>query len=84
MEGGKRGIRVGFLRLGHVVTSMVEKHFQEGPGLPELWEGENMLGRLARLEEFRGSLLGLLSHASRFMTGGTLVLDGGLLCLVDM
>lgn len=81
-EDGAGGIRVNCLCPGHVLTPMVQETFKEqkkngdGPSR-KLWEGENMLGRLARPEEFRGAALFLLSDASSFMTGSTLVMDGG-------
>lgn len=74
--GGKR-IRVNSLCPGHIVTPMVEKNFEEVPGLRETWEKENMMGRLASPEEFKGPALFLLSTASSFMTGSSLVIDGG-------
>jgi NAD(P)-dependent dehydrogenase (short-subunit alcohol dehydrogenase family) len=80
MEWGKPksgGIRVNCLCPGHVVTAMVEQVFKESPESKEVWESENMLGRLARPEEFRGAALFLLSDASTFMTGSSLVIDGG-------
>tara|TARA_R110002060_G_scaffold51436_4_gene62415 strand:- start:920 stop:1114 length:195 start_codon:yes stop_codon:yes gene_type:complete len=50
---------------------------REVPESREVWEAENMLGRLAKPEEFRGAALFLLSDASSFMTGSSLVIDGG-------
>ncbi|KAL4909318.1 hypothetical protein BDW74DRAFT_80117 [Aspergillus multicolor] len=77
MEWGKHGIRVNSLCPGHIVTPMVDQVFQREPGARAIWEAENMLGRLATPEEFRGSALFMLSDASSFMTGSMLVLDGG-------
>lgn len=74
---GRGGIRVNCLCPGHVLTPMVEQTFKEEPEARELWEKENMLGRLARPEEFRGAALFLLSDASSFMTGAHLLIDGG-------
>lgn len=56
---------------------MVLRNFKEVEGLRECWERESMLGRLVSLEELKGAGLFLLSRASRFMTGGNLVIDGG-------
>ncbi|KAI5303459.1 hypothetical protein KEM56_007524 [Ascosphaera pollenicola] len=77
MEWAKYGIRVNSLCPGHTVTPMVERNFEEVPGLRELWEKENMLGRLARPAELAGAAIYMLSEASSFMTGTSLVVDGG-------
>ncbi|KAJ5327220.1 uncharacterized protein N7506_010322 [Penicillium brevicompactum] len=77
MEWGRHGIRVNSLCPGHIITPMVEKVFQQNPTARATWEAENMLGRLALPEEFRGTALFCLSDASSFMTGSTLLIDGG-------
>jgi NAD(P)-dependent dehydrogenase (short-subunit alcohol dehydrogenase family) len=51
------------------MTPMVEKNFKDDPGLREIWERENMLGRISSPQEYRGAALFLLSDASSFMTG---------------
>jgi NAD(P)-dependent dehydrogenase (short-subunit alcohol dehydrogenase family) len=65
---GRGGIRVNCLCPGHIVTPMVKETLREVP---------EMLGRLAKPEEFRGAALFLLSDASSFMTGSFLIIDGG-------
>ncbi|KAF9882942.1 hypothetical protein FE257_004877 [Aspergillus nanangensis] len=77
MEWGRHGIRVNNLCPGHIVTPMVEQVFQQNPAARAVWEAENMLGRLAYPEEFRGAALFALSDASSFMTGSSLLIDGG-------
>ncbi|KAF7168306.1 hypothetical protein CNMCM5623_001327 [Aspergillus felis] len=77
MEWGRQGIRVNSLCPGHVVTPMVEQVFEQNPAAKAIWEAENMLGRLACPEEFRGAALFALSDASSFMTGSTMIIDGG-------
>jgi len=77
MEWGRHGIRVNSLCPGHIITPMVEAVFQQNPAARATWEAENMLGRLALPEEFRGCALFALSDASSFMTGSTLLVDGG-------
>jgi NAD(P)-dependent dehydrogenase (short-subunit alcohol dehydrogenase family) len=76
-EKGEGGIRVNCLCPGHIITPMVDRILAEEPESKEVWESENMLGRLARPEEFRGAALFLLSAASSYMTGASLVIDGG-------
>ncbi|KAL4946335.1 hypothetical protein BDV06DRAFT_136507 [Aspergillus oleicola] len=77
MEWGRHGIRVNSLCPGHIVTPMVEEVFRKEPAAKGVWEAENMLGRLASPEEFRGAALFALSDASSFMTGSTMMIDGG-------
>lgn len=76
-EKGEGGIRVNCLCPGHIITPMVQQVFDEEPESKEVWQAENMMGRLAHPEEFRGAALFLLSDASSFMTGASLVIDGG-------
>ncbi len=76
-QDGRGGIRVNSLCPGHIATPMAEKAMRDNPGAREVWGSENMLGRIARPHEFRGAALFLLSGASSYMTGSTLVVDGG-------
>ncbi|OQV08452.1 hypothetical protein CLAIMM_12725 [Cladophialophora immunda] len=81
MEWGKivngKPIRVNALCPGNIMTPMVRKNFEDDPQLKELWEKENMLGRISTPAEYRGAALFCLSDASSFMTGSNLVIDGG-------
>lgn len=77
MEWGRHGIRVNSLCPGHIITPMVEQVFEKTPTARATWESENMLGRLAMPEEFRGVALFALSDASSFMTGSSILIDGG-------
>jgi NAD(P)-dependent dehydrogenase (short-subunit alcohol dehydrogenase family) len=83
MEWGQiingKPIRVNTLCPGNIVTPMVEKNFADNPHLhlKEQWEHANMLGRLSQPYEYRGAALFALSDASSFMTGSSLIVDGG-------
>lgn len=83
MEWGKAGsdgsccIRVNCLCPGPVVTPQVGEYINDTPSAKREWEEANMLGRLSQPEEYRGAALFLLSDASSFMTGSSLVVDGG-------
>ncbi|KAI9368885.1 hypothetical protein BJX61DRAFT_190730 [Aspergillus egyptiacus] len=76
-EDGSGGIRVNCLCPGHIETPMVQMVVEKDPKTKELWQSENMMKRLAKPEEFRGATLLLMSEASSFMTGSTVVVDGG-------
>ncbi|KAL4861312.1 hypothetical protein BDV12DRAFT_180459 [Aspergillus spectabilis] len=76
-EDGRGGIRVNCLCPGHIETPMVQMIVDKDPETKTLWESENMMKRLAKPEEFRGATLLLMSDASSFMTGSTVVVDGG-------
>ncbi|RDW86465.1 uncharacterized protein DSM5745_03107 [Aspergillus mulundensis] len=76
-EDGRGGIRVNSLCPGHIETAMAQMVMEKDPETRVTWESENMMKRLARPEEFRGVTLLLMSDASSFMTGSTIVVDGG-------
>jgi NAD(P)-dependent dehydrogenase (short-subunit alcohol dehydrogenase family) len=65
------------LQANSLSFQMVKKNFEDEPHLKKLWEDENMMGRLSTPEEYRGAALFMLSDASSFMTGTSLIIDGG-------
>jgi len=78
LEGAKFGIRVNALAPGYILTH-VSRVLLEGPksesfvkGIPQRRYGE--------FEDLDGPLLLLASDASTYMTGSTVVVDGGHLC----
>ena len=74
-EWGRRGVRVNALCPGYFPTAMTEG--LEHPRAIERIERRTLLGRVPRLDELDGALLFLASDASSYMTGQTLVVDGG-------
>jgi 3-oxoacyl-[acyl-carrier protein] reductase len=75
LELAPRGIRVNTLAPGYVVTAM-NREFFESPR-SEVVTRAIPMRRVGQVEEFDGAILFLASKASRFMTGATLVIDGG-------
>ena len=78
LEGAKFGIRVNALAPGYILTD-VSRLLLESPksesfvkGIPQRRYGE--------FEDLDGPLLLLASDASSYMTGSTVVVDGGHLC----
>jgi 3-oxoacyl-[acyl-carrier protein] reductase len=76
-ELGGRGIRVNSIAPGYLATDMTKD-------LPEARRQQIVrrtpLGRLGTVEDVTGAVRFLLSPAASFITGQTLVIDGGLTC----
>jgi 3-oxoacyl-[acyl-carrier protein] reductase len=76
-ELGGRGIRVNSVAPGFIDTDMTK-------GMAEEKKAQIIrrtpLGRLGKVEDVTGVVAFLLSEQARFITGQTLVVDGGLTC----
>jgi len=75
-EWGQYNIRANAIAPG-VVKTRLSTALQSNPVIRERTEDSTALGRLAEPEEIVGAALFLASDASSYMTGQTLVLDGG-------
>lgn len=76
-ELGVKGIRVNSVSPGFLATDMTHEMAQ---GRKDQIIRRTPLGRLGKVEDITGSILFLLGDEARFMTGQTLVIDGGLTC----
>ena len=79
MEWAKFNIRVNAIAPGYIKTPMTAKNM--GPDkISEEWVKLTPMGRLGESFELKGLALFLASKASSFMTGSTIVIDGGYTC----
>lgn len=73
-EGAPHGIRANAVSPGWIKTDATQ-----GSGAEEDWEATaSLLGRMGRPEEIARAVIFLASDESSFVTGATLVVDGGL------
>lgn len=76
-ELGARGIRVNSVAPGYLETDMSSS--LSNAQLQQI-KRRTPLGRLGKVDDIVGAIQFLLSPASKFITGQTLVIDGGITC----
>ncbi len=77
LEWGRHGIRVNGLAPGFILTDLTRKLWSD-PTMQSWAKTNTPLGRLGEVEDMVGAVVFLASHASAFMTGQTIFVDGGM------
>jgi NAD(P)-dependent dehydrogenase (short-subunit alcohol dehydrogenase family) len=77
VEWGDQGVRVNAIAPGYMRTELVDEVLEENPEMEETWLENTPMGRLGRPEELKELVVYLASDASSYMTGSTVVMDGG-------
>ncbi len=77
LELARAGIRVNAIAPGPVATSLLERMVSGHIELPAIAASVPM-GRISQPEEIAGAILWLCSDSASYVTGHTLVIDGGL------
>ncbi|HUR53574.1 MAG TPA: glucose 1-dehydrogenase [Gemmataceae bacterium] len=72
-----RGVRVNAIAPGVFLTAPNKRWFGEKPEFRDAFVSHIPMGRLGDPDELGGAAVFLASDASRYMTGATLVVDGG-------
>ncbi|HET9938457.1 MAG TPA: SDR family NAD(P)-dependent oxidoreductase [Gaiella sp.] len=86
VEVGEHGIRVNAIAPGTIDTPMLERDLDgmnttEAAGFLDRVRDANALGRIGTVEEVADVLVFLVSDAARYVTGTTVVADGGFLAV---
>ena len=74
VELGRAGIQVNALLPGYIETEM---SMDSSPEFQEACKRRSVIGRIGELEDMEGIAVYLASNHSNFMTGQSIVLDGG-------
>ncbi|SFG63921.1 gluconate 5-dehydrogenase [Desulfotomaculum arcticum] len=77
-EWAKDNVRVNAVSPGYVETELVEGAMSARPELREKIINRTPMGRLAKPEEIVGASIFLASDASTYVTGISLIVDGGM------
>lgn len=74
------GIRVNGLAPGLIRTPLTSSWIDQRPATREWYENKILLGRIGQPEDCASACVFLCSDAAQYITGHTLVIDGGLTC----
>jgi len=74
-EWGEHGIRVNALSPGYIDTAKTQG--EEMEKMSKEWVDMIPLHRIAKPEEFRGTVVWMASDASSYLTGSDIIVDGG-------
>jgi len=78
VEWAPYGIRVNAIAPGYMMTPPLEKMKAEDPDRWKYWMGRIPMQRVGQPPELQGAAIYLASDASSYVTGHTLVIDGGM------
>jgi NAD(P)-dependent dehydrogenase (short-subunit alcohol dehydrogenase family) len=78
-EWADHGIRVNNINPGYVATEMIDQVLKEDPEMADEWFEEMLLDELADPKDIGSLAVYLASDASWYMTGSSVVIDGGYL-----
>ena len=75
---GPMGIRVNAICPGHIVTERMQARWDQNPSLLQLFVEQYPLRRVGKPEDIANAIGFLCSDEASFITGHTLVVDGGI------
>jgi len=78
LEYAKAGIRINAVAPGAIETEMMEQVVRTNKQFSETIKAMHPIGRLGKSEEVANAVVWLLSDKASFVTGHTLLIDGGM------
>jgi gluconate 5-dehydrogenase len=81
VDWATRGVTVNAIAPGGFLTDPNRRWFREKPELRQTFESQVPMGRLGEPDELAPLAVYLASEASSYMTGSTVVIDGGYICM---
>jgi len=77
VEWARSGIRVNALEPGYTLSAMTREFMDANPDLAAQWTAMIPAGRMGEPEDLVGAVVYLASKDSSYMTGQSIVIDGG-------
>jgi NAD(P)-dependent dehydrogenase (short-subunit alcohol dehydrogenase family) len=77
VEWASAGIRVNAIAPGYFLSDMTREFTEQNPDLAEQWIGRIPAGRMGEPEDLHGLVTYLASESSSYLTGQSVVIDGG-------
>ena len=77
VEFGKQGIRVNAILPGVVDTDMFQRFSGGNPEILAQWTAKHPIGRIGKPEDMAEAAIWLSSSKASFVTGHSLMVDGG-------
>ena len=78
IDFGPLGIRVNAICPGHIVTERIQKHWEQNPSHFRMIEAQYPVRRAGKPDDIANAIHFLCSDEASFITGHSLVVDGGL------
>jgi NAD(P)-dependent dehydrogenase (short-subunit alcohol dehydrogenase family) len=76
-EWACHGINVNAISPSHIRTDMIQKVIDEDPSKETFFQNNILLGRIGEVADIVGAAIFLASDAGNFITGTSLIVDGG-------
>ena len=77
VEWATDGLRVNTIAPGYVRTELTQELMDREPELAKQWIDRIPMGRMAEPEDLHGLAVYLASDASGYLTGQSVIIDGG-------